>query len=588
MMISVIIPNYNYAQYITQCIQSVLESDFDSENLEIIVVDDASTDDSVNVIEEVMKSSRFPFRLIKNETNLGLVLSRNRGISFARGEFLFFLDSDNYIRKDCIKTHVAVMQQNKDAIACFAPIQNFLNKTGEYCGLRSNRQFDYHQLLKGTYIDAMAMFRKIDLIGVGKYDSKMPPYGWEDYELWLRLGKMNKNVIFIHGDPLSFYRVHELNMSQNFKTDQYNHIVYYLKQKYPINQLLLQSETLDNLLAQNNQFAQLFYKNTETAYHESRSLTTAISLGTQTLHFTFNNPILVENLRFDPLNDYVRIQINSIQLLNQGKPLDIELKLSSNAINSENGDYLFDTTDPQVYIDFPLANSVELDEVIVELDYLQKGYEALEQLLKQKNIEIEATKIKMFTLTTLLQTSDFEKDCLQKELFENNHALQKQAEKIKLQNETISSNKTTTDELLNQLNHLESRIQSHNSELISIKRSYTYRLSKFLETLLLLFRPFKLKGLIIRKLIRMRDFKLLNQSSYFNTDYYLKNNLDVKQTEKSAIKHYLLFGGFEGRKPSEKFDSTVYLSQNPDVIKSGMNPLIHYLKFGEKECRSTH
>jgi hypothetical protein len=81
---------------------------------------------------------------------------------------------------------------------------------------------------------------------------------------------------------------------------------------------------------------------------------------------------------------------------------------------------------------------------------------------------------------------------------------------------------------------------------------------------------------------------MLKQGSYFDTDFYVKNNPDVKQTEESAIRHYLVFGGFEGRKPSEKFDSTVYLSENPDVFKSGMNPLVHYLKFGKKECRSNH
>ncbi len=61
MMVSVIIPNYNYAQYIRPCLQSLLDSDFDPDKMEIIVVDDASTDDSVKVVEEMMKVSRFPF-----------------------------------------------------------------------------------------------------------------------------------------------------------------------------------------------------------------------------------------------------------------------------------------------------------------------------------------------------------------------------------------------------------------------------------------------------------------------------------------------------------------------------------------------
>lgn len=59
--------------------------------------------------------------------------------------------------------------------------------------------------------------------------------------------------------------------------------------------------------------------------------------------------------------------------------------------------------------------------------------------------------------------------------------------------------------------------------------------------------------------------------------------------ENSSIylaQHYLLYVGFEGRKPSEKFDSSFYLEQNPDVKASGLNPLLHYLKFGKKEERN--
>jgi glycosyltransferase involved in cell wall biosynthesis len=88
--VSVIIPNYNYSHYIEQCLQSVLDSNFKSDKMEIILVDDASTDNSVEVIEEMMKSCPFPFRLIKNDTNLGLSLTRNRGITNANGELLFF------------------------------------------------------------------------------------------------------------------------------------------------------------------------------------------------------------------------------------------------------------------------------------------------------------------------------------------------------------------------------------------------------------------------------------------------------------------------------------------------------------------
>ena len=66
------------------------------------------------------------------------------------------------------------------------------------------------------------------------YNTQMPPYGWEDYELWLRLGKSDKKVIYNQAEPLSYYRIHQLNISQNFNADQYNHLVFYLKQHFPV------------------------------------------------------------------------------------------------------------------------------------------------------------------------------------------------------------------------------------------------------------------------------------------------------------------------------------------------------------------
>jgi hypothetical protein len=55
----------------------------------------------------------------------------------------------------------------------------------------------------------------------------------------------------------------------------------------------------------------------------------------------------------------------------------------------------------------------------------------------------------------------------------------------------------------------------------------------------------------------------------------------------SAVRHYLLFGGFEGRNPSTEFDTSFYLSAYEDVNASGINPLIHFLAFGESEGRYT-
>jgi len=68
----------------------------------------------------------------------------------------------------------------------------------------------------------------------------------------------------------------------------------------------------------------------------------------------------------------------------------------------------------------------------------------------------------------------------------------------------------------------------------------------------------------------------------------MHHNPDVKASGINPARHYLLYGGFEGRKPSEKFDSAFYLEQNSDVKASGINPLLHYVRYGKNEKRKTN
>ena len=77
----------------------------------------------------------------------------------------------------------------------------------------------------------------------------------------------------------------------------------------------------------------------------------------------------------------------------------------------------------------------------------------------------------------------------------------------------------------------------------------------------------------------------MRHSEYFDAEWYLNQNQDVKNRGKNPFLHYLLFGFREGRNPSPYFDGNVYLQQNPDVRRWGMNPLVHYELWGRDECR---
>ena len=82
-----------------------------------------------------------------------------------------------------------------------------------------------------------------------------------------------------------------------------------------------------------------------------------------------------------------------------------------------------------------------------------------------------------------------------------------------------------------------------------------------------------------------KNIGLIKDSGLFDETYYRQNNPDVNASGINPAFHYLLFGGFEGRKPCDKFDSAFYLEQYPDVKESKMNPLLHYLLYGKTENR---
>lgn len=102
MRLSVIIPVYNTGAYLAACINSCLDQDIPSDDYEIILVNDGSTDDSAEIIEEYW--SEYPNVRVHSQRNCGLSVARNVGLDMARGDYLWFVDSDDMIRKNCLNS----------------------------------------------------------------------------------------------------------------------------------------------------------------------------------------------------------------------------------------------------------------------------------------------------------------------------------------------------------------------------------------------------------------------------------------------------------------------------------------------------
>ena len=116
MKVSIIIPTYNVEQYILECLESVANQTY-SGDMECIIVDDCGTDKSIAVADEFISSYQgaIDFKIIHRENNGGLSAARNSGTRVATGDYIYYLDSDDYIKPYCIGNLVSIAMKNPKA-----------------------------------------------------------------------------------------------------------------------------------------------------------------------------------------------------------------------------------------------------------------------------------------------------------------------------------------------------------------------------------------------------------------------------------------------------------------------------------------
>ena len=116
MKISIIIPIYNVAPYVERCLYSALNQSY--EDIELVLVDDCGTDNSMNIVSEVVEKyvGNKKILLFKHEHNLGLSAARNTGIKNATGDYLLFLDSDDEIPLNAVELLLEATNENPDFV----------------------------------------------------------------------------------------------------------------------------------------------------------------------------------------------------------------------------------------------------------------------------------------------------------------------------------------------------------------------------------------------------------------------------------------------------------------------------------------
>lgn len=244
LLLSIIVPIYNVEKYLVECIQSVLEQEY--KDYELILVDDGSPDNCGHICDSfAQKDSRIK---VIHKQNGGLSDARNNGLNIARGEYILFLDSDDYMKSDSLDDAMRLLN-NKDMLICpiiktypdgelvvnelpIRGITESLDRDSLYNRMASSRTFLWksgNNIYRRRIIEENAIMFEVDLIGA------------EDCDFFMRFVRVSNNYI-LYNKAIIHYRLDREGSITNImsysailgelKVFQANHYIYQDKESY--------------------------------------------------------------------------------------------------------------------------------------------------------------------------------------------------------------------------------------------------------------------------------------------------------------------------------------------------------------------
>lgn len=254
-LVSIAISSYNHDRYITDSIVSVSTQTYT--NIELLVIDDGSKDNSVDVIENLRKTNNFKFI---SRTNQGLSNSLNQALGMAEGKYFVPFGSDDIMMPDRIDKQTTYMENHHHVALCGGNMLK-IDQSGAVLNRQrrgTSGQQDFHDVLlnRGSGITAPTMFFRTEVLkDVGGFN---PSIALEDLYIKLKITKAG-HKIGVMPDILSYYRVHESNtykdlnymLANVLKTyDEFKDDPYYEQAKYTfLNGMLLRAAKSDTFLA---------------------------------------------------------------------------------------------------------------------------------------------------------------------------------------------------------------------------------------------------------------------------------------------------------------------------------------------------
>lgn len=220
--VSIIVPCFNQAQYLSEALQSLLEQTY--LEWECIIVNDGSEDQTEKIANEWVEfDERFKYLFQENK---GLCSARNLGIEYSKGEYILPLDADDKISRDYLYLAIQSFKKEPHLTLVYCKVEKF----GDEKGLWELPNFSLLKLARNNMIICSAIFKKTDWERVGGYDPKMI-HGLEDWEFWIAILKNGGSVKRLE-EVGFFYRIRKGSMARIMNEEERKYSVEYVSTKH--------------------------------------------------------------------------------------------------------------------------------------------------------------------------------------------------------------------------------------------------------------------------------------------------------------------------------------------------------------------
>lgn len=223
-LVSIIVATYNSSNFILETLESIRKQTYT--NIELIITDDYSNDDTVILCEKWIKKNINRFtnvQIIKSPVNTGITSNINRGYTAAQGEWIKGIAGDDALEKDCISQFVSFVNKHSNACICFSKMNRYKNKFNinnlieektklPHCftTLKPEPYKQFLYLCLRNCISAPTIFMKKELYNsVGGFDNKIRQC--EDYPMWLKITQKGYPFYYLDESTI-LYRVHDKSL----------------------------------------------------------------------------------------------------------------------------------------------------------------------------------------------------------------------------------------------------------------------------------------------------------------------------------------------------------------------------------------